>query len=107
MKKQCPNCHTEVKKFWKSAVGGVILGFCPTCKRKVNLGRADGATGSAGDGGKKAAEEKEEKKGGKTSRSKAAARSGRKQPVARPPVSSESAAKRSGLGAAVRDFFDI
>jgi len=48
MKKQCPTCKTEVKKFWKSAVGGVILGFCPTCKRKVNLGRADGTTATAG-----------------------------------------------------------
>lgn len=107
MKKQCPKCNTEVKKFWKSAVGGVILGFCPTCKRKVNLGRADGTTAAAGAeaGQQKTPVKKDE--GKKSARGKTASGSGRKQPVAKPAVSSEPAKKPGGLGAAVRSFFDL
>jgi hypothetical protein len=107
VKKKCPTCSTEIEKFWKSSVGGVILGFCRTCKRKVNLGKADGTNSAPGPkAGEKEAGQKKEKEGGKGSRGKAASGSSRKQPVAKPPISPEPAKKPGGF-ISVREFFGL
>jgi hypothetical protein len=107
MKKKCPNCNTAIEKFWNSSVGAVILGYCPTCKRKVNLGRADGSNGGSGDKKrKKPAPVEKEKKTGKAARAKAASRTNPKRGASEPPVLEKSAKKRSGIGAAIRDFFE-
>jgi hypothetical protein len=108
MKRNCPKCDTEVKKTWPMPKHPELtIGRCSTCKKVVNLGRTDGATGNAGDGVKKTTQSKKEKEGGKGAGHKAASGSGRKQRSSEPSVSSQPAAKRGGFGAGIRDFFDF
>ena len=108
MKRNCPKCGTQVQKTWPMPKHPELtIGRCSTCKKVVNLGRTDGAAGSADGGGNKAAHKEKEKKSGKTSRAKTASGSGRKQRTVEPPVPSQQPAKRGGIGAAVRAFFDL
>jgi hypothetical protein len=52
----CPTCKTPIEKWWASAINPAVkLGYCPNCKRKVNLGKAESnleGTGSEGGTGK-------------------------------------------------------
>ena len=61
----CPTCQTEIAKWWENPVRkGTVIGHCPTCRKMVNLGRADGTeSGSpASAGAGKEAGKKESKK---------------------------------------------
>jgi hypothetical protein len=102
--RNCPNCKTEVTKYWPNPINkNMLVGRCSTCRKTVNLGKPGNEsesappTRTAGDG--------------KKEKGKAKEKSGRKKTRSQQPGSGSAPpaapAKRSGIGAAVRSFFEF
>lgn len=109
----CKTCKTEVRKFWVNPINkNMLVGRCPTCKKTVNLGNPDVrkpapvATGGAAAVTPVVTRKTREEKARpavKKQVEKITVKKREPETVTAP----AAAARRSGFGAKLADFFGI